>query len=157
MMRVGQGYDAHRFTQNKPLVLGGVTIPYEFGLLAHSDGDVLIHAVCDALLGVAALGDIGQHFSDQDQVYKNVDSRELLRKVKALLVEQGYQVSNIDATIVAQKPKLAGYVIAMRENIANDLSVDASQVSVKATTTEKMGFEGRLEGISSQAVCLIQS
>jgi 2-C-methyl-D-erythritol 2,4-cyclodiphosphate synthase len=155
MMRIGQGYDAHRFELGKPLVLGGVRVEHDAGLLAHSDGDVLIHAVCDALLGAAALGDIGQHFSDQDAAFENIDSRVLLRKVVELIAENGFAVGNVDSTIVAQKPKLATYVLPMREVLAQDLKVPVSSVSIKATTTEKMGFTGRGEGIAAQAIVLL--
>ncbi|MBT5229630.1 MAG: 2-C-methyl-D-erythritol 2,4-cyclodiphosphate synthase [Methylococcales bacterium] len=154
-MRIGQGYDAHRFELGKPLVLGGVRVEHDAGLLAHSDGDVLIHAVCDALLGAAALGDIGQHFSDQDAAFENIDSRVLLRKVVELIAENGFAVGNVDSTIVAQKPKLATYVLPMREVLAQDLKVPVSSVSIKATTTEKMGFTGRGEGIAAQAIVLL--
>jgi 2-C-methyl-D-erythritol 2,4-cyclodiphosphate synthase len=154
-MRIGQGYDAHCFIADKPLLLGGVTIPYHSGLLAHSDGDVLIHAICDALLGALALGDIGQHFSDQDAAYKNIDSRLLLKKVNDLIQAKGYQLVNLDATVVAQEPELAKHIPDMRKNLSADLGVAIDQVSIKATTTEKMGFQGKLEGISAQAVVLM--
>ena len=154
-MRIGTGYDVHRLTEGRKLILGGVEIPFEKGLLGHSDADVLIHAVMDALLGAAALGDIGQHFPDKDAAYKDIDSRVLLRKVRELLAEKLYVVSNIDATIIAQRPKLATYLTAMRENIAADLGIEVGQVSVKATTEEGLGFTGAGVGIAAQAVCLI--
>lgn len=154
-MRIGTGYDVHRLTEGRKLILGGVEIPYEKGLLGHSDADVLLHAVMDALLGAAALGDIGQHFPDKDAAYKDIDSRVLLRKVRELLAEKLYVVSNIDATIVAQQPKLMPYLTKMRENIASDLGLELDQVSVKATTEEGLGFTGTGEGIAAQAVCLI--
>ncbi len=155
-MRIGQGYDAHRFIEETPLILGGVTIDYTLGMEAHSDGDVLLHALCDALLGAAALGDIGKHFPDSDPKYKGIDSRKLLRQVVALLVASGYQVVNADTTVVAQKPRLAPHIEAMRENIAQDLAVDMGDVNVKATTTEGMGFAGRGEGIACYAVVLLK-
>lgn len=155
-MRIGHGYDVHRFAENRKLILGGTEIPYELGLLGHSDADVLVHAVMDALLGAAALGDIGKHFPDTDEKYKGADSIALLREVYTLLVESGYKISNIDSTVIAQKPKLKDYISDMRENIANACGIDVSQVSVKATTEEKLGFTGRLEGISAHAVCLIE-
>ncbi|TPW18447.1 MAG: 2-C-methyl-D-erythritol 2 4-cyclodiphosphate synthase [Halothiobacillaceae bacterium] len=154
-MRVGHGYDAHRFAPQRRLVLGGVTIPYEQGLLAHSDGDVLIHALCDALLGAAALGDIGRHFPDTEATYKDVDSRRLLRQVVQLIHAQGWQVANGDITVVAQQPKLKDFIDAMRSNLAADLAVERSQINVKATTTEGMGFAGRCEGIAAHAVVLL--
>lgn len=156
-MRIGQGYDVHRLTEDRDLILGGVKIPYEKGLLGHSDADVLVHAVMDALLGAAALGDIGQHFPDTDPRYKGISSIELLRHVGALLEEKGYVIENIDATIIAQRPKLAAYRPQMRENIAKALHLDVSQVSVKATTEEGLGFTGTGEGISSQAITLLVS
>ena len=156
MMRIGHGYDAHRFVVNKTLRLGGVNIPSVFGLLAHSDGDVLIHALCDALLGALALPDIGQQFSDQDAAYKNIDSRILLRHVRDLLFAQGYTVSNADTTLIAQQPKLAPHIHSMRETLADDLGISIAQINVKATTTEKMGFTGRAEGIAAHAVVLLQ-
>lgn len=155
-MRIGHGYDVHRFAENRKLILGGTEIPYELGLLGHSDADVLVHAVMDALLGAAALGDIGKHFPDTDEKYKGADSIALLREVCGLLAENGYKISNIDSTVIAQKPKLKDYISDMRENIANACGIDVSQVSVKATTEEKLGFTGRLEGISAHAVCLIE-
>ncbi|MGD2117271.1 MAG: 2-C-methyl-D-erythritol 2,4-cyclodiphosphate synthase [Chromatiales bacterium] len=154
-MRIGQGYDAHQFEAGRQLVLGGVAIEHEFGLKAHSDGDVMIHALCDALLGAAGLGDIGRHFPDSSDDYKNIDSRVLLRHVVALLRQQNFRVHNADVTIVAQAPKLAGYIQQMCANLAADLEVSISQVNVKATTTEHMGFVGRKEGIASYAVVLL--
>lgn len=156
MLRIGQGYDAHRFTDGGQLVLGGVPIEYEKSLAAHSDGDVALHALCDALLGAAAMGDIGKHFPDNDQNYKGIDSRILVRHIHGKLVAQGISVVNVDVTIVAQKPKLATYIEKMRETIAQDLKIGIDAVNVKATTTEGMGFEGRGEGISSHAVALLQ-
>ena len=153
-MRIGQGYDVHRLAEDRSLILGGVTIPYEKGLLGHSDADVLVHAVMDALLGAAALGDIGQHFPDP--AYKGISSIELLRRVGELLDEKGYVIENIDATIIAQKPKLAPYRPQMAANMAEALHLDAGRVSVKATTEEGLGFTGTLEGIAAHAVCLLQ-
>lgn len=155
-MRIGHGYDVHRFCDNRPLVLGGVTIPYEKGLLGHSDADVLLHAISDALLGAAALGDIGKHFPDNDDSFKNIDSRILLRKVVELIEKNGYKVGNIDATIIAQKPKMKDYIDIMRENIADDCMMDTDCVSVKATTEEGLGFTGELKGISAHAVCILE-
>ncbi len=155
MLRVGQGYDAHRFTEGGQLVLGGVAVEYEKSLLAHSDGDVALHALSDALLGAAAMGDIGRHFPDTDQSFKGVDSRILLRSIADKLNDQGFSVVNVDVTIVAQKPKLAPYIDRMRATIALDLKVEIDAVNVKATTTEGMGFEGRGEGISASAVALL--
>jgi len=154
-VRIGHGFDAHRFAVNRPLILGGVTIPHDQGLEAHSDGDVLIHALCDALLGAAALGDIGAHFPDSSESYAGIDSRILLRSVIELLVESGWQVGNVDMTIIAQAPKLAPFIPKMRETLARDMQTDISAVSVKATTTEKMGYVGRKEGIAVHAVALI--
>ena len=156
-MRIGQGYDAHRFAEGRRLVLGGVEIEYEQGLAAHSDGDVVLHALCDALLGAAALGDIGYHFPDRSDEFRDIDSRILLRRVVALVGEQGYRVGNADLTIIAQAPKIAPHIELMRERIAADLQVDVGQVSVKATTTEGMGFAGRSEGIAAYAVVLIEN
>jgi 2-C-methyl-D-erythritol 2,4-cyclodiphosphate synthase len=155
-MRIGFGYDAHRFAEGRPLRLGGVTIPYERGLLSHSDGDAALHALCDALLGAAALGDIGRHFPDSDKAFRNIDSRELLRRVVALVIEKGHRVGNVDVTILAQAPKLAPYIGTMRETIAADLQVPMESVSVKATTTDHMGFVGRTEGIAAQVVVLLE-
>lgn len=154
-MRTGHGYDAHQFESGRPLVLGGVTIPYEQGLAAHSDGDVLIHALCDALLGAAGLGDIGKHFPDSSAEFKNIDSRILLRDVIKSIKSRALSVSNVDMTVIAQKPKLMTYIKEMRSNLASDLELDVQRVNVKATTTEGMGFEGRGEGISAHAVVLL--
>jgi len=154
-MRIGQGFDAHRFNDEGALILGGVKIEYEKGLAAHSDGDVALHALCDALLGAAGMGDIGRHFPDSDPKYKGVDSRILLRDVYGKLIDAGFGLGNVDITIVAQAPKLASYIHRMRKNIAADLKTEVDRVNVKATTTERMGFEGRGEGISAQAVALL--
>ena len=154
-MRIGQGYDVHKLVEGRKLILGGVGIPYEKGLLGHSDADVLVHAVMDALLGAAALGDIGQHFPDTDPRYEGISSIELLKKVGELLEEKGYVVENIDATIIAQRPKLLNYRPKMAENIAQALHLDVSRVSVKATTEEGLGFTGTGEGISSQAITFL--
>jgi 2-C-methyl-D-erythritol 2,4-cyclodiphosphate synthase len=154
-MRVGHGYDAHRFGADRPLVLGGVRVPHDQGLIAHSDGDVLVHALCDALLGAAALGDIGRHFPDTDAAYAAIDSRILLRRVIEALAGRGLRVLNADATVVAERPRLAAHVPAMQANLAQDLRVDPGQVNVKATTTEGMGFTGRGEGIAAYAVVLL--
>ena len=154
-MRIGTGYDVHKLVEGRKLILGGVEIPFEKGLLGHSDADVLTHAVMDSLLGAAALGDIGQHFPDTDPRYAGADSIALLREVRRLLEEAGYRVGNVDATIICQRPKLAGYLPAMRENIAAALEISAGQVSVKATTEEHLGFTGRGEGISTQAAALL--
>lgn len=151
--RMGIGYDVHKLCTDRDLVLGGEKIPYEFGLLGHSDADVLVHSIMDALLGAAALGDIGKHFPDTDSKYLGANSIELLKHVGTLLKENDYSISNIDSVISAQKPKLAPFIDKMRHNIATALSIDVSRVSIKATTTENLGFEGRLEGMSSQAVC----
>ncbi|MGC6175272.1 2-C-methyl-D-erythritol 2,4-cyclodiphosphate synthase [Lacrimispora sp. 38-1] len=156
-MRIGQGYDVHKFAEGRDLILGGVTIPYEKGLLGHSDADVLAHAIIDALLGAAALGDIGEHFPDTDPKYKGVSSMELLKHVAALLEEKGYVVENIDSTVIAQKPKLLSYRPLMAENIAGALGLPVDKVNVKATTEEGLGFTGRGEGIASQAVALLTS
>jgi 2-C-methyl-D-erythritol 2,4-cyclodiphosphate synthase len=156
MIRIGHGYDVHAFAENRKCIIGGVTIPYEKGLLGHSDADVLLHAISDSLLGAAALGDIGKHFPDTDPVFKGADSLVLLEKVNELLVQNGYKVVNVDSTVIAQAPKLAPYIVDMRENIAKALKIDVDLVSVKATTEEKMGFTGRKEGISAHSVCLIE-
>ncbi|WP_020482988.1 2-C-methyl-D-erythritol 2,4-cyclodiphosphate synthase [Methylomonas sp. MK1] len=156
MIRVGQGYDVHRFNDGDHIILGGVTIPYEKGLEAHSDGDVVLHALADAILGAAALGDIGKHFPDTDPEFKGADSRVLLRHVYKIVQEKGYKLVNADVTIIAQAPKMLPHVPAMRANIAADLAVDVDFINVKATTTEKLGFEGRKEGIAVQAVVLIE-
>ena len=156
-MRIGIGYDVHRLVEGRRLVLGGVDIPFERGLLGHSDADVLLHAICDALLGAAALGDIGQHFPDTSDKYKNIDSLILLQQVQQLLEKHRLAVINIDSTIVAARPKLAPYILAMTSNIARALGIRPEQVNVKATTTERLGFEGRGEGISAQAVVLLEN
>lgn len=155
-MRIGTGYDVHRLSENRKLIIGGVEIPYEKGLLGHSDADVLIHAVMDSLLGAAALGDIGKHFPDSDEEYKNISSLLLLKRVCLLLKDNGYNTINIDATIIAQKPKLAPFIEDMRKNIADGLGISAEYVNVKATTEEGLGFTGNSEGIAAQAVCLIE-
>ncbi len=154
-MRIGTGYDVHRLGEGLPLWLGGVQVPHSHGLIGHSDADVLLHAVCDALLGAAALGDIGKHFPDTDPQFKGISSLKLLAHVGNLLKQEGYSVGNIDATVAAQRPKLAPYITQMRQNIADTLGIGLDQVSVKATTTEHLGFEGREEGISAQAVALL--
>ena len=156
-MRIGTGYDVHRLVEDRALILGGVVIPYEKGLLGHSDADVLLHAIMDALLGAAALGDIGKHFPDSNEKYKGISSMDLLREVKKLLDEELFIVENIDATIIAQRPKMAPYLQEMRENIAGVLQIDVSQVNVKATTEEGLGFTGEGLGIASQAVCLLEN
>lgn len=155
-IRIGHGYDVHRLCAGSNIVLAGINIPCEFALVAHSDGDVALHALCDALLGALALGDIGQHFPDTDSRYAGADSRELLRHCYQLIVKQGYRLANADLTIAAQQPKLAPYIVDMRTAIASDLNVTVSQVSVKATTTEKLGFVGRSEGIAVDAVVLLE-
>jgi len=154
-MRIGQGFDVHQLVEGRKLIIGGVDIPYEKGLLGHSDADVLLHAICDALLGAAGLGDIGRHFSDADAKFKNIDSRILLRESLHLVRERGYRVGNVDATIIAQAPKMAPHIVRMVANIADDLRVEKSAVNVKATTTEKLGYTGRGEGIAAQAVVLL--
>lgn len=156
-MRIGMGYDVHRLVEGRACILGGVTIPYEKGLLGHSDADVLVHAIMDALLGAAALGDIGLHFPDTDPQYSGISSIELLKKVGDLIAKENYLIENIDATIIAQAPKMRPHIDAMRKNIADALLVDISQVSIKATTEEGLGFTGAGEGISSQAICLLTS
>lgn len=156
-MRVGMGYDVHKLVPDRKLILGGVTIPYEKGLLGHSDADVLLHAIMDALLGAAALGDIGKHFPDTDPAYEGASSIELLRHVGTLLEENCYVIDNIDATIIAQKPKMRDYIDTMCQNIADTLKIEKGQVNVKATTEEGMGFTGSGEGISSQAICSLSS
>lgn len=155
-MRVGMGYDVHRLTEGRDLILGGVNIPYEKGLLGHSDADVLLHAIMDALLGAAALGDIGKHFPDTDPTYKGISSLKLLEHVGRLLEDQLYVIENIDATIIAQRPKMAPYIDAMRKNIADALHIAVEQINVKATTEEGLGFTGSGEGISSQAICALE-
>lgn len=155
-MRIGMGYDVHKLVENRDLILGGVKIPYEKGLLGHSDADVLLHAIMDALLGAAALGDIGKHFPDTDPAYKGISSILLLKHVGKLLDENGYTIENIDATIIAQRPKMRPYIDTMRQNIADALCIETDQVNVKATTEEGLGFTGEGEGISSQAICAIE-
>ncbi|MBE7019722.1 MAG: 2-C-methyl-D-erythritol 2,4-cyclodiphosphate synthase [Ruminococcaceae bacterium] len=155
-MRIGFGYDVHKLVPERKLILGGVDIPHEMGLLGHSDADVLVHALMDAILGALALGDIGKHFPDTDGAYKNIDSMILLERVTALMKEHGYEMGNADCTICAQRPKLAPHIEAMRENIARVLQTNKENISVKATTTEKLGFPGREEGISAYAVCLLR-
>ncbi len=156
-MRIGMGYDVHRLVEGRKLIIGGVEIPYEKGLLGHSDADVLLHAISDALLGAAALGDIGKHFPDTDPKYKGADSLKLLEEVGNLLEENCFLIENIDATIIAQAPKMRPHIDTMRENIAKALGIDVSQVNVKATTEEGLGFTGTGEGISSQAICMLNS
>jgi len=157
LIRVGQGYDVHPLVSGRKLVLGGVTIPHAKGLDGHSDADALIHAVCDACLGAAALGDIGKHFPDSDGQYRNIDSRVLLRRVREALDQAGWRVGNVDATVIAQAPRLAPHIPAMAANVALDLEIAASAVNIKATTTERLGFIGREEGIAAQAVVLLES
>ena len=155
-MRIGHGYDVHRFVEGRPLILGGVTIPYELGLLGHSDADVLLHALMDALLGAAGLRDIGYHFPDTDMRYKGADSRQLLREVAKKIAAAGYRVGNIDVTMIAQRPKLKDHIPRMMENIAADLSTDPGRINVKATTEEKLGFTGEGLGMSCHAVCILE-
>lgn len=155
-MRIGEGYDVHRLVENRRLILGGVEIPYEKGLLGHSDADALLHALMDAMLGALALGDIGKHFPDTDERYKGIDSRELLRHTAKLIAEKGWQLGNADMTIIAQTPKMAPHIQTMRENIAADLNTDIDNISVKATTEEKLGFTGSGEGIAARAVVLLK-
>lgn len=155
MLRIGQGYDVHKLVNGRRLIIGGVEIEHETGLLGHSDADVLLHAICDALLGAAALGDIGKHFPDTDEKYKNINSLILLSEVGKLLYKEGFTINNIDATVIAQAPKLAPYIEKMRQNIASALELDIKYVSVKATTEEHLGFTGRKEGIAASAVCII--
>ncbi len=154
-MRIGMGYDVHKLAENRKLIIGGVEIPHEKGLLGHSDADVLLHAIMDAMLGAAALGDIGKHFPDTEEAYRGADSRMLLREVKRLIEAEGYQLGNLDATIVAQAPKMRPFIAQMEENIAEDLQVEKSRINVKATTEEGLGFTGSKEGISSFAVCML--
>jgi 2-C-methyl-D-erythritol 2,4-cyclodiphosphate synthase len=156
-MRIGSGYDVHRLCEGRPLIIGGVTIPYELGLLGHSDADVLLHAIMDSLLGAAALGDIGRHFPDTDDSYKNISSLELLKKVKELIEDKLYFVENIDATIIAQKPKMAPHIPEMIKNIADVLGIREDQVNIKATTEEGLGFTGEGKGISANSICLLTS
>ena len=155
-MRIGQGYDVHRLVLGRPLILGGVNVPHDKGLDGHSDADVLLHAICDAVLGAAALGDIGKHFPDTDERYAGADSRELLRAVTKLLADKKFSIANVDSTIIAERPKLAPYIEKMRDNIANDLNISVSKVNIKATTTEKLGFVGEERGIAAQAIALIK-
>lgn len=154
--RIGHGLDVHAFAPQRKLIIGGVDIPHSLGLAGHSDADVLLHAICDALLGAAALGDIGRHFPDTDARYRNIDSRELLRAVAGLVAERGYRLANLDCTIIAQAPRMAPHIGMMRKHIAADLGAEIGTVNVKATTTEKLGFAGRGEGIAAEAVCLLQ-
>ena len=155
MIRIGHGYDVHKLTENRKLIIGGVEIPFEKGLLGHSDADVLLHAICDALLGAAALGDIGKHFPDTDPKYKGISSIKLLEYVNGFIADEGYTLGNCDVTIMAQKPKMLPHINQMRENIAKALNVPVGAVNVKATTTEKLGFVGREEGIAAEAVCIL--
>jgi 2-C-methyl-D-erythritol 2,4-cyclodiphosphate synthase len=155
-MRIGMGYDVHKLVENRDLILGGVNIPYEKGLLGHSDADVLLHAIMDSLLGATALGDIGKHFPDTDPEFKGADSLILLKNVVSLIHSKGYKVNNIDATIIAQAPKMSPFIEQMRENVSNALEIDVDFVNIKATTEEKLGFTGRKEGISAHCVCLIE-
>ena len=155
-MRIGHGFDVHQLVVGRKCIIGGVAIPHDKGLDGHSDADVLLHAICDALLGAAALGDIGQHFPPSDDHYQGIDSRQLLRHVVALLADKGYVVSNIDATVICEQPRLAPHTQAMRQQIAMDCNVEMDAINVKATTTEKLGFTGRGEGIAAEAVCLIE-
>ncbi len=157
MIRIGHGYDVHPLVAGRDLILGGVKIPHSKGLHGHSDADVLIHAICDACLGAAGLGDIGQHFPDTDALYKNIDSRKLLRKVKEAIAERGWKIANVDSTIVAQAPRVAPHLPQMIQNIAADLDIPQESVNIKATTTEKLGFAGREEGIAAHAVVLLES
>ena len=156
-IRIGHGYDVHRFAEDRPLILGGVTIPHNKGLLGHSDADVLLHALMDAMLGALALGDIGKHFPDTDEAYRGANSLELLKHVNALINKKGYTLHNADVTVIAQEPKLAPHIQAMRENIAATVGCPVEAISVKATTTEQLGFEGRREGISCHAVCIVKN
>ena len=154
-MRIGSGYDVHKLVPDRKLIIGGVEVPFELGLLGHSDADVLLHAISDSLLGAAALGDIGKHFPDTSPDFKDIDSRIILRKVVGVLKEKGYKIENIDATIIAQRPKMSPYIESMRQNIANDCGIDVDCVNIKATTEEGLGFTGEGKGISASAVCLI--
>jgi 2-C-methyl-D-erythritol 2,4-cyclodiphosphate synthase len=154
-MRIGSGFDVHQLVAGRKLIIGGVEIPHEKGLLGHSDADVLLHAICDALLGAAALGDIGRHFADTDAKYRNIDSRILLREVARMIANKGFRIGNVDATIIAQAPKMAPHISKMVQNIATDLGIAMSAVNVKATTTEKLGYAGRGEGIAAEAVALL--
>ena len=154
-MRIGIGYDVHQLVEGRDLVLGGIKIPHQKGLEGHSDADVLIHAICDALLGAAALGDIGHHFPDTADEFKGIDSRKLLEKVGDLIASKGYQISNIDSVLMLEKPKIKDYIMPMREELASTLNIPVNLISIKATTTERLGFIGREEGIAAQAICLI--
>ncbi|MFP7480041.1 2-C-methyl-D-erythritol 2,4-cyclodiphosphate synthase [Terribacillus saccharophilus] len=156
MFRIGQGFDVHAFAEDRPCIIGGITIPYELGLLGHSDADVLLHTIADACLGALALGDIGKHFPDTDPAFKDADSEVLLRHVWQLVKEKGYKLGNLDCTVIAQAPKMAPYIDQIRENIAGMLDAEPDQINVKATTTEQLGFTGRKEGIAAQAVVLLQ-
>jgi 2-C-methyl-D-erythritol 2,4-cyclodiphosphate synthase len=156
MFRIGQGFDVHQLVEGRKCIVGGVDIPFAKGLLGHSDADVLLHAICDALLGAAALGDIGKHFPDSDARFKGIDSRELLRHVARLIGEHGWKTGNVDATVICEAPRMAPHVAQMAANIASDLGIEPGCVNVKATTTEKLGFTGRGEGIAAQAICLLQ-
>lgn len=156
-MRIGHGYDVHRYGDGDYIILGGVKIPHERGIIAHSDGDVLLHALCDAILGAAAMGDIGKHFPDDDQAYAGIDSRKLLRHVIKLISEKNYRVGNVDITVIAQSPKISAFTVPMVENIASDLGIQREYVNVKATTTEKLGFIGEKKGIAAEAVVLLFS
>lgn len=155
MFRIGTGYDAHRFAQDRKLIIGGVEIPYEFGLAGHSDADVLVHAIMDAMLGALALGDIGSYFPDTDEAYKGISSLKLLKNVYEIVQERGYKIGNIDSVIIAESPKMKPYIAAMQKQLAQELAVSDDIIGIKATTTEKMGFTGRKEGIAAQAVCLL--
>jgi 2-C-methyl-D-erythritol 2,4-cyclodiphosphate synthase len=155
-MRIGMGYDVHKLTEKRKLILGGVDIPYEKGLLGHSDADVLIHAIMDAILGAASLGDIGKHFPDTNPAYEGISSIKLMEHVAGLLRENGFEIGNIDATVIAQRPKLAAYIPQMRQNMADALGIEVSQINVKATTEEGLGFTGAGQGIASQAICLLK-
>lgn len=156
LIRIGQGFDIHQLQEGRKLIIGGIDIPHEKGLLGHSDADVLLHAISDACLGALALGDIGKHFPDTDAAFKDADSRELLRQIWALIKEKGYRLGNLDSTIIAQRPKMAPHIQAMRESVAKLLEADVSQINIKATTGEKLGFVGREEGIAAQAVVLLE-
>ena len=155
-MRIGQGFDVHALVPERKLIIGGVDIPFHLGLLGHSDADVLLHAICDALLGACALGDIGRHFPDSDSRYKGIDSRELLRHVLRLVTEAGYRIVNLDATIIAQAPRMAPHIPMMVAHLAQDLELATTAINIKATTTERLGFTGRGEGIAAQAICLLE-
>ncbi|WP_100486470.1 2-C-methyl-D-erythritol 2,4-cyclodiphosphate synthase [Sporolactobacillus pectinivorans] len=156
-MRVGHGFDVHRFAEQRKLIIGGIAIPYDLGLEGHSDADVLLHAICDALLGAAGEGDIGRHFPDTDEAFKDADSKGLLAEVLTIVHAKGYEVGNVDCVVIAQKPKLAPYIPEMQKTIAEIMGIDKDQINVKATTTEKLGFTGRGEGIAAEAVCLLET